>query len=372
MENKDLEKENFERPEGTEMSLKDMVRIAKEWWNYLLARWVLIVIFGLGGAAIGLTVSLTSKPKYTAHLSFALMEKGTGASGLASLASSFGYDIGGGSANAFSGDNLIEIIKSQRAVEQTLLTPVTYKGKKENLVEVYATCTKMRKGWERSKKKELRNLSFPIGQQARSLSRVQDSVINVIYNNMSKSGALSVAKINKTSGVVNVNFTGRDELFAKLFVENLMDQTYRFYRETKTAQSRANISMMQHTADSVKRLYDAALYKGAAVSQVNMNMAMQYVAVPKIKQQTDAQLYGTVYAEVLKNLETLKLDMARETPLVQIIDTPQLPLKKQKLGKIKGTVTGGLFGGILIILYLLVARYIKKEMRDNKDAENQT
>ncbi|HNY06101.1 MAG TPA: hypothetical protein PKL23_06610 [Candidatus Egerieousia sp.] len=371
MENKDLEKENFEGTESTELSLKDMVRIAKEWWKYLLARWVLIVIFGLVGAAIGLTVSLTSKPKYTAHLSFALMEKGTGASGLASLASSFGYDIGGGSANAFSGDNLLEIIKSQRAVEQALLTPVNYYGRRENLIEAYISVTKMRKGWERSKKKEIRELSYPIGQQARSLSRVQDSVMNVIYNTMSKSGSLSVAKINKTSGIVNVDFTSGDELFAKLFVENLMDQTYRFYRETKTAQSRANIAMMQHTADSVKRLYDAALYKGAAVSQVNMNMAMQYVAVPKIKQQTDAQLYGTVYAEVLKNLETLKLDMARETPLVQIIDTPQLPLEKQKIGKIKGTVTGGLVGGVLIILYLLGARYVKKEMRDDEDALDQ-
>jgi len=371
MEN-NSEKETGQKTESTELSLKDMVRIAKEWWKYLLTKWVLIVIFGLGGAAIGLVVSLTSKPKYTAHLSFALMEKGTGASGLASLASSFGYNIGMGSANAFSGDNLIEIIKSQRAVEQALMTPVNYKGKNENLIEAYITISKMRKGWVHSKKSELRKLSFPIGEPLGSFSRMQDSVMNVIYNSIAKSGALSVAKIDKMSGIVNVNFTGRDELFAKLFVENLMDQTYRFYKDTKTAQSRANVAMMQHTADSVKRLYDAALYKGAAVSQVNMNMAMQYVAVPKIKQQTDAQLYGAVYAEVLKNLEALKLDMARETPLVQIIDTPQLPLKKQKIGKIKGTVNGGLVGGVLIILYLLGARYIKKEMQDDEDAADQT
>jgi len=300
MENKDLEKENIEGTESTELSLKDMVRIAREWWKYLSARWVLIVIFGLGGAAIGLTVSLTSKPKYTAHLSFALMEKGTGVSGLASLASSFGYSIGVGSTNAFSGDNLIEIIKSQRAVEQALMTPVNYNGKNENLIEAYISVTKMRKGWVKSKKRELRKLSFPIGESLSSFSRVQDSVMNAIYNSMAKSGALSVAKIDKMSGIVNVNFTGRDELFAKLFVEKLMEQTYRFYRDTKTAQSRANIAMMQHTADSVKRLYDAALYKGAAVSQVNMNMAMQYVAVPKIKQQTDAQLLERYMQKFLK------------------------------------------------------------------------
>ena len=60
-------------------------------------------------------------------------------------------------------------------------------------------------------------------------------------------------------------------------------------------------------------------------------------------------------------LETLKLDMARETPIVQIIDTPRYPLKKDKLGKLKGIVFGGFVGGVLIVLYL-VGYYNLKEL----------
>jgi LPS O-antigen subunit length determinant protein (WzzB/FepE family) len=109
-------------------------------------------------------------------------------------------------------------------------------------------------------------------------------------------------------------------------------------------------------------LYEKALYGSAGISQININTAYQTAAVPKIKNENDAILYGAVYAEVLKNLETLKLDLARETPIVQIIDSPRYPLKKDKLGKLKGIILGGLVGGIIITAYLLLMSYFKREL----------
>src|ERR1035437_5135146 len=151
-----------------EISLKELMQKAREWWQYLLSKWLIILVFGLGGAAIGLVVAMMAKPNYTAHLSFALVEKSGGGGGLADLASSFGFSglMGGGSSGAFSGDNLLEIIQSRYAVEQTLLTPVNYKGKNQNLVEVYIQFNELRKEWLKNKKnKELRNLTYPVGQK---------------------------------------------------------------------------------------------------------------------------------------------------------------------------------------------------------------
>lgn len=170
---------------------------------------------------------------------------------------------------------------------------------------------------------------------------------------------LSVVRKDKKTSIVDIDFTSSDELFSKLFVETLMDQTYRFYKETKTSQSRSNVQMMQHTADSIKALYENALYKGAGYSSLNINAALQYAAVPRIKQEQSAQLYGTVYAEVLKNLETLKLDMARVTPMVQMIDTPRLPLKMEKLRKLKGLIVGGLLGGFFIVMFFVGRLFIQ-------------
>jgi len=350
-----------------EISLKELIEKAKEGWHYLLSKWLIILIVGLGGAAIGLVASLLTKPKYTAHLSFALVEKSAGGGGLADLASSFGMSsmMGGGSSGAFSGDNLLEIMQSPHTIEQTLLTPVVYQGKKQNLVEVYIQFMELRERWSKDdRNKELRTLTYPIGQKRETFTRTQDSVMHGIYDQIIKSNALTIARKDKKLSFVNVSFSTKDEVFSKLFEEKLMEETYRFYRDTKTAQSRANVNMMQAKADSIRRLYDSSLYKSAGYSQVNINQALQFAAVPKLKQENNAQLYATVYTEVLKNLETLKLDMARETPILQIIDTPRFPLEKERLGKGKAMATGGVVGGFLIVFYLLGAMFLKGALKE--------
>ena len=350
-----------------EISLKELIEKAKEGWHYLLSKWLIILTVGLGGAAIGLVVSLRTPTKYIAHLSFALVEKSAGGGGLADLASSFGMSsmLGGGSNGAFSGDNLLEIMQSPHTIEQTLLTPVVYQGKKQNLVEVYIRFMELRERWSKDdRNKELRTLTYPIGQKRETFTRTQDSVMHGIYDQIIKSKALTIARKDKKLSFVNGSFSSKDEVFSKLFEEKLMEETYRFYRDTKTAQSRANVNMMQAKADSIRRLYDSSLYKSAGYSQVNINQALQFAAVPKLKQENNAQLYATVYTEVLKNLETLKLDMARETPIVQIIDTPRFPLEKERLGKAKAMVMGGVVGGFLIVFYLLGAMFLKSAMKE--------
>ncbi len=352
-----------------EISLKELMQKAREWWQYLLSKWLIILVFGLGGAAIGLVASLLTKPKYTAHLSFALVEKSAGGGGLADLASSFGLSgmLGGGSTGTFSGDNLLEIIQSRHSIEQTLLSPVDYQSKKQNLVDVYILVNEVNKGWkDQTKNIELQTLTFPIGQKRETLTRTQDSVLYSIYSAIVKSNALTVARKDKKLSLVNLDFVSKDELFAKLFVEKLMSETYQFYSETRTAQSRSNIKMMELKADSIRRLYESSLYKGASYSQANINPALQMAAVPGIKQQNNAQLYATVYTEVLKNLESLKLDMARETPIVQIVDIPRFPLEMEKLGKVKAVATGGILGGFLIVLYLLGALFLKSAMEEKE------
>lgn len=341
-------------------SLIDIFRNIKDTYHLLLKKWVIITICGLGGGLLGLLASFILKPTYEAKLSFALVEKSAGG-GLADLASTFGLSgFLGGNQSAFSGDNLLEIMKSKYAIEKTLLTPVEFNGKTKNLIEVYIDYNNLRKKWAgNTKKPYLKDLSYPAGQERETFTRVQDSILFMIYEKIRKNKDLIVVRKDKRVDIVNISFFSKNEQFSKLFIENLIDQTYRFYKESKTAQNLTNIRMMEHTADSIRNLYDAAMYKGAEISAININPAFQTAVVPRLKQESDAKLYGTVYAEVLKNLETLKLDMARETPIMQIIDMPRLPLEKKRLGHIMGVLLGGFLGGLLIVSYLTLSMKIK-------------
>lgn len=352
---------------NNDISIHELINQVKTMWNYLLSKWLIILIVGLSGGAIGLALSFIVKPKYSAHMSFVLIEKG-GGGGLSSLASSFGFSglLGGGSSSAFSGDNLLEIIKSRHAVENTLLSKVEYKGKERTLMDVYIEHEELHKKWRRSKNFELRTLEYPVNLERESFTRTQDSVLFSTYTAFTKKRQLTVVRKDKKIGLVNVSFTNTNEQFAKLFVDNLMDNTIDFYTQTRTAQSRDNIDKLEHTADSIKTLYEDALYASTTISQVNINRAIQTAVVPKVKEEYNAQLYGTVYAEVLKNLETLKLELARETPIVQIVDKPRYPLKENKLGKAKGIIFGGFIAGVLIVIYLLAGFYLKNLLKSDQ------
>ena len=44
--------------------------------------------------------------------------------------------------------------------------------------------------------------------------------------------------------------------------------------------------------------------------------------------------------------------------MIQVIDRPILPLPKEKFGKAKGLVLGGVLGGFLVSLILIIKRIL--------------
>jgi hypothetical protein len=59
---------------------------------------------------------------------------------------------------------------------------------------------------------------------------------------------------------------------------------------------------------------------------------------------------------LVKNLELSKLSLRKETPLIQVIDKPILPLPMEKFGKSKGVLLGGFLAGFLVVIGLIGRR----------------
>jgi hypothetical protein len=59
-------------------------------------------------------------------------------------------------------------------------------------------------------------------------------------------------------------------------------------------------------------------------------------------------------------LTSTKVTLRKETPLIQVIDKPILPLEKEKVGKLKSLILGGFLAGFLTVLYLVFGRLYKK------------
>ena len=346
--------------ENDEISLKELIQKIKEWIAYLKTQWKLIIGIAALGAIIGFVYASFQKPSYQATTTFVLEEDkgGGGLGGAMGLASSFGFDLGGGGGGLFTSSNIIELMKSRLVVEKTLLNPVQIGGKEISLADYYIQINKLKEGW--SKKPALANINFPANADRTKFSLEQDSILQTISAGLTKNN-LTIAQKDKKVSIISLTVKTENELFSKLFCEQLLKETSDFYIETKSKKSRLNVEILQHQADSIRAELNSAITGVAAATDnvYNLNPALNVKRTPGTRRQVDVQANTAILTQLVAQLELSKVSLRKETPLVQLIDRPILPLEKEKVGRIKSFVLGGFLAGFLSVLYLVFGRLYK-------------
>jgi hypothetical protein len=352
--------------DNDEISLKELIIKVKEWGSFLKTKWKTIFLAGIIGGIIGLTIALFEKPTYNAVLSFAMEEdKGSGGGGLSGalgLASSIGIDLGGGGGvgGAFAASNLAELMKSRLMVQKVLLEPLEVNGKIISTIEYYIQFNGLRKKW--GNKQALRNIQFLPGADPSKFSILQDSIIREIHKNLTEKGKLSITQKDKKVTILFVAVNSENEIFSKIFCENLAKETSKFYIETKSKKARINVDVLQNQVDSVKNALNGAISGVASETDnvYNMNPALNIKGAPSKRMQIDVTANTAILTNLVVQLELAKINLRKETPLIQLIDRPILPLEKDKIGKLKSVFLGGFLAGVLYILFLIFRDVYKK------------
>jgi hypothetical protein len=341
-----------------EISLKELIVKIKDWYHFLLSKWKTILIAGIIGGVLGLTYSIFKKPVYTAETTFVLEEgeSGGGLGQYAGLASMVGIDLGGSGGGIFKGDNILQLYKSRKMIQETLLAKDTFNGKQQLLIDRYIEFNNLREGW--GEKPYLKDIQF---NNPQNFTRTQDSVIGNFAEKINKE-ILEVTKPDKKLSIISVKVKSEDELFAKAFANNIVNKVNSFYVKTKTKKSLENLSILQNQADSVRGVLNASIGGVAAAvdANPNLNPAFQTLRVGSQRKQVDVQASGAIYQEIVKNLEMAKITLRNEKPLIQVIDEPVFPLKIDKFGKAKGIVLGGIILGFLTVLFLVGKKIISQ------------
>ncbi|QXV67474.1 lipopolysaccharide biosynthesis protein [Mucilaginibacter achroorhodeus] len=329
--------------------------IAVDVFGYLKRKWLIIFVCGIIGGALALSYAIFKKNVYKAECTFVLQDGGSGGLGqYAGLASLAGINIESGDDGLFKGDNIFELYRSRTMIMKTLLTEVNFQGKKEMLIDRYIDNNKLRKQWEKQK---LGNIQFKGSPD--KFSRLQDSLVTDIVKKLNKSD-LSVVKPDKKLSIIHVTLKSTDELFAQAFTNQIVKNVNDFYSQTKTKKSKFNVALLQKQADSVKAVINSSISSAASSldASPNANPQLLVLKVPSQRKQVDLQTSAAVYGEIVKNLEISKLALQKETPLIEVIDPPILPLESNKLGKKIALVGGFAIAAILAAFVLVVKRVI--------------
>jgi hypothetical protein len=330
-----------------DQSNQDEISLAELWLKvrsviaYLWRFKFLIMGVGLLFALGGYFKVKMANPSYTASLTFAL-EQGGGASGLGGLASQFGFSMGGGG-EGLGGDNLLSLMKSRRIVQDVLLSTIYVEGDSVLLLDQYLRSSdKLMAKWD--------SLGIYPVDPLKCCDPKQDSAIGVVVKAVSEK-SLAVAKVDKKLSFVTVSYTGSDEVFTGAFVELLTAKATDFYVQTKMSNSNANIAKLERRVDSVSAEMQAAMVGFASAQDQNSFTVQSVAKVSSVQKQMKVTMLTTLYGELVKNLELSKTMMAREEPLITIIDRPHYPLRVRE-SKLKSAVIGGFLGVFLTLLFL--------------------
>lgn len=352
---------NTERPSypyEPEFSFKKLIndRIDDVKYVFQFKKSMALVI--LIAAGLGALTAYRWPVTYTARLTFVIDDaKSGGSGGLAGIASQFGFNLDGigGASGVLAGDNVQELLKSQRLIKETLLSPYD-STQTLSLADKYAQVYKLDKKWLKYSKHG-KTIRFPVN--AKGYDRTQDSLLHELTT-MIVGGEFGIAKTDKKLGFFEVNTTMRDEKLAQLFCTRMIKQGTDFFIQTKTGRLRSNVNRLQQRADSIGVILNKKTYAAAAANQSLLDLNPAYTSSNATVDITEREkiVLSSIYTETVKNLEASKTMLAQETPTVQIVDEPEFPLKKNRM-KYSATMLLFMIGfGAVYALYLIVTRKV--------------
>ena len=311
----------------------------------LFKKWWLFFIVALISGILGVWYASNQKPVYESRLTFALDggNDASGSSGAASLAAQFGLNLGGGAKDVFSGDNILEIMRSRRMIEQVFLSSDTFNNQTSTLIDYFLKI-------EPAIHSE--NVHFSKGQPKTSFSYKQDSMLFACYLNFSEYH-LAVQKPDKKLNVYEVKVISTDEKFSKIFTDRLVAATNDFFTEICTKKSKETLEILEKRVEGMKENISSSLSSRAEIQDINVNPAFSAAQVPLLRQQTNIQVYNAAYAEMFKNLEIARYQYLKGIPLMQIIDAADYPMKKIKKSRLEMAILFALLSGVILLCILL-------------------
>ena len=311
--------------ENKEIELKEIFSTISELKKELHSNLFKIFLLVISFTVLLLVFSLAQDPRYKAELSFVVedTQKSAPLSSMSGLASQFGFDMFSSSNSTFSQANIMDLLKSRGVISKTLLQKSNYTDKSDFFIDSYLKINSINNDW--NELQSLKDLNFHD-----KLTITHDSIITLVWQKIIEED-ISVEIKNDETDIIYLSFTCSDEKFAKFFSESLISEMSRMYISYQTKQSTNTISFLQNRADSVFVELEKAEQEFARVKDINQRIIKASGRLKELQLMRNVEVLNTMYLELVKNIEVSKLTLLNQTPIIQVIDKPILPLEDTKM-----------------------------------------
>ena len=339
--------------ENKEIEIRDIIITLKEIKQELISRSFKIGLFVFLFSLTAVLINFFQDSRYKAELSFVVedKQKSTPLSSVSGLASQFGFDFFSSSNSTFSQANIMELLKSRGVISKTLLRS----NNKNLFIQNYISMYNLDSDWKNNK--DLEGITFK-----NQIDIKHDSIITMIWEKIIEDD-ISVEIKNDETDIIYLSFKSKEEKFAKLFSENLIDEMSSMYIEYQTKQSTNTIDFLQNRADSVFNELEKAEEEFARVKDINQRIIKASGRLKELQLMRSVEVLSTMYLELVKNIEISKLTLLNQTPIIQVIDRPTLPLEDTKLSTFLVFFISFVLSFIISVFYFVFRKMIVDSLK---------
>jgi uncharacterized protein involved in exopolysaccharide biosynthesis len=331
-----------------ELQLKDILIKLSEYKLYLFSKKFTIISVSGIFFVLGIVFAISADKKYTAELTFVVEDKqqaGGALGSMSGMASQFGFDIGSSSNTTFSQNNILELLKSRGVVEAALMQNRKVNKTNDLLIEHYLDLNKIKDSWKTNK--DINPVSFH-----GILTQDNDSISGDVWKNIIEDKLVVELQSDKAN-IINLSYRSVNDEFAKMFVEALIEQMSEMYITYQTAQASNTLSFLNNRADSIFIELEIAEEEFAKVKDINQRIVKASGRLKELQLMRRVEVLNAMYLEIVKNLELSKITLLNQTPIIQIIDKPILPLNQEIKPKSLLGILGAFLGMFLSVFFFV-------------------
>lgn len=320
----------MEQNKNPELEVIDLRLMVKKLWSkrgLFLRVW--IVTFILACAWI------LPQPRYYKSTVVLAPEAGgqSAGGGLASIASSFGVDIGGMQSedaiypsiypDLFESKDFIVGLFDIRVqtldgmVDTTLYRYLDKYEKKNPITQPFKKASSWVKGLfeDKSKAKANNNIVNPS-----RLTKRQEAICNKIKKNIS-------CDVDIKTDVITITVTAKDAQVCATLADSISSRLQQFITGYRTSKARRDLAYYQQLTDEAKASYDSTLNAYSRYCDQHSNIILQSAISERDKMENEMSMCQSTYTAMSTQLQACKARVQERTPAFTMLQSASVPNK---------------------------------------------
>jgi len=275
-----------------------------------------------------ITLSIPNYYKCTVKLAPEIPGGNKGTSGLASLASSFGFNLGSASAGADAiMPNLYPDLMNSVTFRASLF-PI--KVQREGEMETMTYYDYLKNGqnlpwWSLAKIAFFSIFKEPEFDEVKvntfKLTKEQSGIIEMI-------GDKVICDVDKKTFVITINVIDQDPLIAATLADSVQMHLQEFITDYRTRKARIDLVYNQKLFKEAQERYENARLKSAAYSDANRHAIFAQKQSEQTKLENEMQLQYRAYSQVAAQLQMAEAKVQEDTPAFTILQPATVPVEK--------------------------------------------